>query len=197
MTIEVVSDSNSFIRHLKRISEDQVITHSELNSEVGDVGDVVLIQVSGQSKIDQQSEFNTILGKGKPIAIGSDQPSVSEMLNAVDCGARSYFSTHMQAVHYQQMIRLLQNDQSWFPPELLSSAFSLAQQSINGKDNSSLLSPLTDREKEIAVAVSDGKSNREIGEVFDISERTVKAHLTNIFAKLEIKDRVGLVLYLK
>jgi hypothetical protein len=46
-------------------------------------------------------------------------------------------------------------------------------------------------------AVGEGKSNRQIADLYDISEPTVKGHLTSIFKTLELNDRVDLVLYLK
>ncbi len=45
--------------------------------------------------------------------------------------------------------------------------------------------------------ISQGKGNRSIAESLNISERTVKAHLTSIFRKLSVHDRLHLVLLLK
>jgi len=46
----------------------------------------------------------------------------------------------------------------------------------------------------VAERVAHGASNREIAEALEISERTVKAHLTTSFEKLEVRDRVQLAL---
>lgn len=54
---------------------------------------------------------------------------------------------------------------------------------------------LTDREMEIVRLVSKGNKNKEVGVMLRISERTVKTHLTNIFQKLGVRDRVALVMY--
>lgn len=54
---------------------------------------------------------------------------------------------------------------------------------------------LTDRELEIVRLVASGYKNKEVGATLTISERTVKTHLTNIFQKLGVRDRVGLVMY--
>ncbi len=54
---------------------------------------------------------------------------------------------------------------------------------------------LTDRETEIMCLVSQGMSNREIGERISIGEGTVKVHVHNIYAKLGINNRVDLTLY--
>ncbi len=56
---------------------------------------------------------------------------------------------------------------------------------------------LTPREREIAILVASGLSNREIASRLFISKRTVDAHMEHIFAKLEISSRVKLTLWLR
>lgn len=53
---------------------------------------------------------------------------------------------------------------------------------------------LTKKEKVIADLISKGLNNKEIASRQDISEKTVKAHLTNIYRKLHIKNRFELML---
>ena len=135
----------------------------------------------------------------KPLKAGvcSDQPQVEEMLECVRLGATAYCNSYMAAEHYRQLRRLVAAGDSWFPPPLLKQTFALAQQAIKPSLRSDLLTALTARESEIALAVCDGNSNRRIAEMLGISEATVKTHLTNIFRKLEVEDRMGLVLTLK
>ena len=52
---------------------------------------------------------------------------------------------------------------------------------------------ITQREKEILSQIAEGKDNEEIGETMSISEHTVKAHIKNIFQKLEVNDRTKAV----
>jgi DNA-binding NarL/FixJ family response regulator len=54
---------------------------------------------------------------------------------------------------------------------------------------------LTEREMEIVRLVASGYKNKEVGNRLTISERTVKTHLTSIFQKLGVRDRVGLAMY--
>jgi predicted ATPase/DNA-binding NarL/FixJ family response regulator len=56
---------------------------------------------------------------------------------------------------------------------------------------------LTRREREIAVLVASGLSNREIGSRLFISKRTVDAHVDHIFGKLEISSRIQLTVMLR
>jgi two-component system, NarL family, nitrate/nitrite response regulator NarL len=57
------------------------------------------------------------------------------------------------------------------------------------------LSGLTPREKEIVQLIIGGASNKQVASALDISERTVKGHLSNVFQKLGVSDRLKLVLY--
>lgn len=59
-----------------------------------------------------------------------------------------------------------------------------------------LLNKLTQREYDIAVRVGNGESNKQIAKFCAISERTVKAHLTVVFQKLGVSDRLNLALVL-
>jgi len=55
--------------------------------------------------------------------------------------------------------------------------------------------PLTSRERQVAVLVAHGGSNKHIARQLAISQHTVGRHLKNIFAKLRIHNRTSLVLY--
>ena len=56
---------------------------------------------------------------------------------------------------------------------------------------------LSSREKEVVARIRKGESNKQIAEHLFISERTVKAHLSSIFKKLNMSDRLQLVIYLQ
>jgi DNA-binding NarL/FixJ family response regulator len=56
------------------------------------------------------------------------------------------------------------------------------------------LADLTDREREVAVAVAGGASNAEIGSQLFMSEATVKAHVSRLFAKLAATNRVQIAI---
>lgn len=64
---------------------------------------------------------------------------------------------------------------------------------ITGKNH--LGSPLTRRELEILSQLSNGLSNFEIAKNLNISENTVKKHISNIFIKINVKDRTQAIIY--
>ncbi|MGC3995102.1 MAG: response regulator transcription factor [Propionicimonas sp.] len=57
------------------------------------------------------------------------------------------------------------------------------------------LAVLTDREQEVLVEIAAGATNAEIARTLYMAEGTVKTHITRLLAKLQIRDRVGLVLF--
>ena len=54
------------------------------------------------------------------------------------------------------------------------------------------LEALTAREREIAELVAAGRTNREVAAQLVLSERTIEAHLRNVYAKLGVRSRVEL-----
>jgi len=62
-------------------------------------------------------------------------------------------------------------------------------------DGQELLSALTERELQVLTELAKGKNNQEIAAVLSLSEATVKTHLSNLLAKLHLRDRVQGVLF--
>lgn len=58
------------------------------------------------------------------------------------------------------------------------------------------LTLLTDREREVANLVAQGKSNRDIATILFVTEGTVKNHLTKVLDKLDLKNRSELIVYM-
>ena len=65
------------------------------------------------------------------------------------------------------------------------------------RETDARLAVLTNREREIAKLIGNGETNKQIARQLCITERTVKAHLTEIFRKLGIGDRLRLALRVK
>jgi DNA-binding NarL/FixJ family response regulator len=197
MKLIVYSVSPSFKKFLGKQLETKVEFRSQLLPPSGDPDQLYLLHISGMELECYEWLLKYVSGKPIPVGVCADLPNIREMLECVRLGAKSYCNSHMAAIHYRQMLQLLGQGQSWFPPQMLDETFKLAQQAVKPAPAQKPLEMLTDREKDIALAVADGKSNRQIADLYEISEPTVKTHLTNLFKKLELKDRVGLVLYLK
>ena len=60
---------------------------------------------------------------------------------------------------------------------------------IQRENDSDMVKDITKRERQILIAIAEGKNNLTIGKEFNISEQTVKNHISNLFKKIGVKDR--------
>ena len=101
-----------------------------------------------------------------------------EIQRALEAGARGYLLKNMPPSELAQVIRQVHAGKKRVPPEI---AAQLAEHMSD--DN------LTTREIEVLQKVSDGNRNRDIADLLNISEETVKVHIKHIMDKLGAKDR--------
>ncbi|WP_177167679.1 LuxR C-terminal-related transcriptional regulator [Nitrosomonas marina] len=118
------------------------------------------------------------------------------------CGARGNCHYDMDPKQINLAIKAVQKGELWIRRSLTSYMLQELVEVTLEKDRietaiHDLLSNLTKREYEIATLVGRGESNKRIANRLDITERTVKAHLTEIFRKLQITDRIKLALMMK
>jgi len=137
-----------------------------------------------------------ILPKARTVVL-SGTPSQQEALLALNAGASGYCHAQATPQMLRQVATVVSNGGLWVGPELMSRVMAAANRFFAPAPEHPGLEKLTTREKEVALAVGRGISNREVAELLDISERTVKAHLGAIFEKLEVRDRLQLVLRLR
>jgi DNA-binding NarL/FixJ family response regulator len=69
-----------------------------------------------------------------------------------------------------------------------------AQASDRRRSAADRLAALTDREREVALAVGSGASNAEVAASLFMSEATVKAHVSRVFTKLDVVNRVQIAI---
>lgn len=71
----------------------------------------------------------------------------------------------------------------------------LAQEAIGSLVRGSRADSLTPREREVLSRIAEGRSNREIARLLRLSEKTVKAHVSSVLAKLGVQDRTQAAVY--
>lgn len=92
---------------------------------------------------------------------------------------------------FMKSLQALASNAVYYPEEVKQKA------GYVGRDPFALVLPpdMTEREKEVLVALSEGQSNKEISESLFISNETVKSHLKNITSKLGVRDRTAAAIY--
>jgi DNA-binding NarL/FixJ family response regulator len=113
------------------------------------------------------------------------------ILSALRTGARGYFLKGAPRQELFYAIRTVSQGESLIQPVIASRL--LQQLRVSSDDASSEIVPLSEREKEVLLWVAHGSPNKEIGLRLNISERTVKFHVSSILRKLNASNRAGAV----
>jgi DNA-binding NarL/FixJ family response regulator len=122
----------------------------------------------------------------------------AEMVEAFLLGAHGVvFETSSPSLLIESIRRVMAG-QYWLEHERVGVLVKVLREALLSRVNE--LSPpkdygLTRRELEIMKTIASGSSNKEVGVKFAISERTVKHHLTNIFGKIGVTNRLQLALF--
>jgi two-component system nitrate/nitrite response regulator NarL len=131
----------------------------------------------------------------------ADLPHNDEGLLALKAGALGYCASTISSGELRKAINVIGKGEIWasrelvreMVAELVSVADRLSREGSEVPAHSRLES-LTKRQRVVAKLISSGASNKEIGNRLNISERTVKAHLTEAFRTVGVTDRLGLAL---
>jgi DNA-binding NarL/FixJ family response regulator len=121
------------------------------------------------------------------IIIIADVQDDEVAMAAVRAGARSVVLNHLAVDGLVGAIRAVMQGHVSMPPALQAQLVAELRQMSS--------TPLTSRERDVTRLVAAGLRNVEIALRLAISEQTVKKHLSNIFQKLELRDRVELARY--
>ena len=111
---------------------------------------------------------------------------VEYLVKAVDIGANGYILKDSGSAELKQAINAVIDEGSYIQPNLIPA---LNSRLINRDMDKEKLASLTKREIEILTQVACGMFNKEIAVNLNISERTVKNHISNIFKKIDASDR--------
>ena len=111
---------------------------------------------------------------------------VEYLLKAVDIGIDGYIMKDAESAELKKAINCIMQGETYIQPSLVPALNSrLVSRDIDkGKINS-----LTNRELEVLIEVANGMFNKEIATSLNISERTVKNHISHIFRKIDVEDR--------
>jgi len=123
-------------------------------------------------------------------------PEVYHASTLLNEGINGYENTFIAKKNLLRMIECTKDKQKWLFSELVY--FIINQYTDNNTENKlDFMSDLTEKEKEIALMVADGLSNKEIAQKMKIALSTVKGHLHHIFEKTGVSDRISLALKFK
>lgn len=116
---------------------------------------------------------------------------------AMRAGARGYILKGAEKAEVLKTIRAVANGEAIFGPAIamrLTSFFQGFQQEAKPTEDALPFPDLTSREREVLELLTAGQTNHEIAGQLHISVKTVSNHISNIFNKLQVADRVQAIM---
>ncbi len=110
-----------------------------------------------------------------------------DFIRSKECGVDGYILKQAFVEDIIYALHVVNRDKKYYDPEILEY---INEQKSHESDI------LTPREKEVAIAVGEGLDNGEIAKKLFVSQNTVKKHVSNIMAKLEMSHRTQVAIYI-
>ena len=154
---------------------------------------------------DQLAALRKSVGAAAVIVL-ANHPDNQEALALFSAGARGYCNAHATAANLRQVANVVQAGGLWIGEALMQRLLASTQAAMSRlavvdlpphgapRASEDRLAVLTAREREVARTIASGSSNKEIARQLGITERTVKAHVSSVFQKLNARDRLHLAL---
>ena len=156
---------------------------------------VVWLDVGLLEDAQRDEDVQAAVAFGWPVVVMANTPTEAEAFRLLNVGAVGYCHVKAAPEQLREVALVVEHGGFWMPPELMQRFLALSMRVAPVQPRvETELNELTSRELMVAEQVAHGASNREIAEALDITERTVKAHLSAIFEKMGVRDRVQLAL---
>ena len=111
------------------------------------------------------------------------------ILRALDAGAAGYLLKDAEPDELERAVRAAARGDAPLDPKAARALLSGAHRGVTGATQ------LSEREREVLLMVAEGLPNKLIARRLEISEKTVKAHLTSVFRRIGVTDRTQAALW--
>jgi DNA-binding NarL/FixJ family response regulator len=158
---------------------------------------VMDVRMPGMSGVEATRRIHELFPNVQVLVLTAhdDDQYVFSLLEAGACG---YLLKSAPVAELVKAIRLVKAGESPLDPiiarKIVTRMNGTPEKPVSQHSDTSLVEELSAREQEVLKMLAQGLSNRAIGEALFISDRTVQAHLTNIYAKMGVTTRLDAVL---
>jgi two-component system, NarL family, nitrate/nitrite response regulator NarL len=134
----------------------------------------------------------------KRMLILVNSPDNDQGIRLLFAGVHGYANVYLNEEKLKSAVKVVEQGEIWAGEEILLQLLNRhPNSSLNYQKDANLKELLSNREKQILDQVLQGKTNKAVGDKLNITERTVKAHLTTIFKKTGTRNRFELNVKLK
>ncbi len=135
------------------------------------------------------------------IVLLTGRPDNREGISAIKAGSMGYCNRDIDPSLLKNAVEIVRKGEIWVGRDIVSYLFeNVASPSERRQENpakaNGRLGCLTAREREIARLIGRGVSNKECASQLNVTDKTVKAHLTAIFRKLRLSGRLQLAIFM-
>ena len=126
------------------------------------------------------------------LSVHSDEDYLLSSLNA---GAKGYLLKDSAEVDLVRAIQAVRKGTPFFSPEIAKTMLEDYMRFLQQRNLQDSYDLLTEREKEVLQLLAEGKSNKEVASILDVSVYTVDSHRTHLMQKLNLHNTAEIVLY--
>jgi DNA-binding NarL/FixJ family response regulator len=130
---------------------------------------------------------------GPPVLVLTTFDDDDVLWGAIEAGAAGFLLKDSEADDIIRAVRVVADGGSWIDPRVAPRLLTALRAGRPGGPDPDRLAALSERELEVLALVARGASNLEIAQELLLSERTVKGHVGNLFAKLGARDRAAAI----
>jgi DNA-binding NarL/FixJ family response regulator len=203
MILLATSNKKALARWLAAIPENKAVlpvtSYSELCKAMESHPEplaIVHFSLEGISGIEDIKRLHGTFSNSKVMML-EDVPNESRGVELIKSGILGYGNTYLDPSMLSEAIKVIEMGEIWISKRIIQWLANHCNQEPSDIDlfnHDRLFRELTPSEISIMNYLLDGDSNKSIARKLGITERTVKAHLTSIYRKTGIKDRLHLVL---
>jgi DNA-binding NarL/FixJ family response regulator len=117
------------------------------------------------------------------------------LLRALEAGARGFLLKDTAEEDLVRAVRVAAQGKPFFSPAIAQALLEDYMRNLQQRNQQDSYSLLTDREKEVLQLLAEGRSNKEVAQLLNLSVYTVETHRTRIMQKLDLHNTAELVLY--
>jgi len=176
------------------------LTMADYDNATGHETAVLIIcdkTILGSNKEEVIAKIKSSSADSRVLIIGSDC-TITEQIALLKQGTRGYFDTSVSLEKLNEAAQCILHGEVWIERHVISGLIDeLTHVPLISEEQKQAVATLSPKELEVAKLVSHGATNKMIAKNMTITERTVKAHLTTIFHKMNLKDRLSLAIFFK
>jgi DNA-binding NarL/FixJ family response regulator len=147
---------------------------------------------------EQQIRDMISVKKTTKVFVLSDRPNNDEGITCLRIGCVGYANSYIATPRLNLAVEAVQSGLIWTGTSLMQHMIQTSTAGETGPDAGTntgkpvILDSLSKREYQVAALVAEGLNNKEVAQRLDITERTVKAHLSSAYTKTSTRSRLGL-----